>query len=261
MASDEPYTVSGPNTPQTPQPANEWTPRPNDLAVTVPPVGEESEAVVTSTTRPTNRSGRAIREIVETLLLAAVIFVGVRLVVLNFRVDGHSMDPNLDNQEMLLVNRNAYVHFDLNNLRNLLPGKDHEGQDIVYPFAPPERGDIIVFNPPVPEADKPYIKRVIGLPGDHVTFQKGEVFVNGQQLDEPYIKEGITNCRREEYCDVTVPAGDIFALGDNRQNSSDSRVFGPVKVDAIIGKAWFAYWPMDDVGLVTHFDYPNTPER
>ena len=96
-----------------------------------------------------NQAGRAVREVVETLLLAALIFFLVRLVVLNFRVDGESMLPNLDDGQMLLVNRNANQYYDI-------------GGNQYYPFDPPERGDVIVFDPPT-GSDKPYIKRIVGL--------------------------------------------------------------------------------------------------
>lgn len=208
--------------------------------------------------KPAATAGRAVREIVETLLLAALIFFAVRLVVLNFKVDGQSMFPNLHNEEMLLVNRNAYRSLDLGWLWSVLPGEDDPAQAAFYPFSPPERGDIIVFDPPT-KSNKPYIKRIIGLPGEQVTFGDGYVFVNGQQLDEPYIEEE-TTCGRNEYCDVIVPEGQVFVLGDNRTNSSDSRVFGPVPVENVIGKAWFAYWPPSDAGLVPHHDYPGIPE-
>jgi signal peptidase I len=188
---------------------------------------------------------RAVREIVETLLLAALIFFLVRLVVLNFKVDGQSMTPNLDNEQMLLVNRNAYQSV------------DWQGTEF-YPFDPPERGDIIVFNPPT-ESEKPYIKRIIGLPGDEVTFGNGQVFVNGHRLEEDYIEDR-TTCRRNEFCDVVVPEGTIFVLGDHRTNSSDSRVFGPVPIENVIGKAWLSYWPANDIGFVPHEEYPDIPE-
>jgi signal peptidase I len=201
----------------------------------------------------------AVREIVETLLLAFLIFVAVRAVVLNFRVDGTSMIPNLHNKEMLLVNRNVYFHFDLNAALDKVPGIDREGQRIVYPFHPPQRGDIIVFDPPT-VSDKPYIKRVIGLPGETVTFDGGNVYINGEKLDEPYISSGITDCTGQ-YCSVTVPEGHIFVLGDNRRNSSDSRIFGPVPVNSIIGKALITYWPLSEFGLVPHYDYPDTVDQ
>lgn len=204
-------------------------------------------------------SKRAVREIVETILLALVIFVAVRALVLNFKVDGKSMMPNLINHEMLLVNRNVYFHFDLNDVRNMLPGKDTAAEDIVFPFHPPDRGDIIVFNPPLAvPSDKPYIKRVIGLPGDTVAIRDGSVFVNDVQLQEPYIAAGITECGAPRECGpLTVPEGDIFVLGDNRGDSSDSRVFGPVPIDNVIGKAWITYWPLDEFDLVPHYDYPE----
>ncbi len=221
-------------------------------------VGHEIEPVQAE--RRGGAGARAVREILETLLLAVVIFVGVRLVVLNFRVDGLSMYPNLEDREMLLVNRNVYFHFDVNDILNLLPGEDRDGERIVYPFHPPERGDIVVFNPPV-RSNKPYIKRVIGLPGETVSVQDGSVYIDGQRLSEPYIAGAVTSCGAERQCDpVTVPEGEVFVLGDNRANSSDSRSFGPVDVDRIIGKAWLSYWPMDEIGLVPHQDYPDFAE-
>jgi signal peptidase I len=201
---------------------------------------EPLPAVSTQPPQARNQAGRAVREIIETLLLAALIFFLVRLVVLNFRVDGGSMLPNLDNEEMLLVNRNAYQHVDLNGSR-------------YYPFDPPARGDVIVFDPPT-NSDKPYIKRIIGLPGDEITFGDGHVFINGQPLEEDYITER-TRCGRSDTCDVVVPPDTVYVLGDNRGNSQDSRVFGTVPVGNIIGKAWLSYWPPDDFGFVPHENY------
>jgi signal peptidase I len=186
------------------------------------------------------QAGRAVREIVETLLLAALIFFLVRLVVLNFRVDGESMLPNLDDGQMLLVNRNAYEFIEING-------------DRFYPFDPPERGDVVVFNPPT-NSDKPYIKRIIGLPGEEVTFADGRVYVNGELLDEDYIDDR-TRCGPRDQCDVIVPEDSVFVLGDHRSNSSDSRVFGPVPVENVVGKAWLSYWPANDIGFVPHESY------
>ena len=186
-----------------------------------------------------NQATRAVREIVETLLLAALIFLLVRLVVLNFRVDGESMLPNLDNGQMLLVNRNAYQHVDV-------------GGNRYFPFDPPERGDVVVFDPPT-NSDKPYIKRIIGLPGEEITFGQGQVFVDGVPLPEDYIQDR-TRCNREDRCDVVVPEDHVFVLGDHRSNSSDSRVFGVVPIENIVGKAWVSYWPPNDFGFVPHED-------
>jgi len=220
------------------------------------------EVEATPTAKPTagKSAAHAVREIVETLLLALIIFVAVRALVLNFRVDGNSMVPNLHNQEMLLVNRNVYFHFDMNKWLNYLPGEDRQGQHIVYLFHPPQRGDIIVFNPPV-ASEKPYIKRIIAVAGDTVEIkQDGYVYVNDTRLDEPYIQGPITDCNVQKCEKVTVPEGKIYVLGDNRRNSSDSRIFGFVDIDDIIGKAWLTYWPIDDFGLVPHYDYPDIPE-
>jgi signal peptidase I len=212
------------------------------------------EPTVASTSQKSN--SRFVREVVETLLLAAVIFFGVRLVVLNFQVDGQSMVPNLDDGEMLLVNRNVYMHFDVNKYIDVLPFVDHEGENIVYPFHPPERGDIIVFNPPN-GSTKPYIKRVIGLGGETVSFKDGAVYVDGTKVEESYLDGAEFGCNRNPCKDVVIPEGSVYVMGDNRDNSTDSRSFGPVSVDSIIGKAWLTYWPFDDFGLVPHEDYPG----
>lgn len=221
----------------------------------------EAEQRAAAKPRSGKSATRAVREIVETLLLALVIFVAVRALVLNFRVDGNSMLPNLHNQEMLLVNRNAYFHFDLNKWLNYLPWEDRKGQDIIFLFHPPQRGDIIVFNPPV-ASEKPYIKRVIAVAGDTVEIKPGGyVYVNGTRLEEPYIQGGITECNVRKCEPVTVPAGKVYVLGDNRRNSSDSRIFGVVDINDIIGKAWLTYWPLSDFGLVPHYTYPNIPNH
>jgi signal peptidase I len=196
-----------------------------------------------------------IREIVETIILAAVIFVLVRAVVLNYRVDGHSMDPTLANNELLFVNRNAYIEFNPFFFVNWIPGVD-VGSD-VKPFGDPERGDIVVLTPPVD--DKPYIKRVIGIAGDHIEIHDNGVYVNGARLDEDYVGGDDTFCGTNGGAcrSYDVPEGFVYVLGDNRENSSDSRVFGLVSIGAITGKAWFTYWPVDYFGPVGHEDYPE----
>ena len=137
-----------------------------------------------------------MREVVETLLLAALIFFLVRLVVLNFRVDGDSMLPNLDERA------NASRQLATPTSMSIVNGNRY------YPFDPPERGDVIVFDPPT-NSDKPYIKRIIGLPGEEVTFGDGHVFINGQVLDEDYIEDrtrcgarisAMSSCRMARVC-------------------------------------------------------------
>ncbi len=221
-------------------------------------VDDEAEPEV----RTEQRQGSLVREVIETLLLALIIFVAVRAVVLNFRVDGLSMTPSLQNNEMLLVNRNSYFSFDTWAVVDWLPFVGHDEKNEVHPFGEPERGDIVVFDAPVEGADKPYIKRIIGLPGETVEVHDNHVYIDGQQLDEPYLKGALTWCRSEgDPCPaVTVPDGKIFVMGDNRDNSQDSRYFGPVAIDAVIGKAWVTYWPTDVIGVVPHYDYPEISE-
>ncbi|HVL22457.1 MAG TPA: signal peptidase I [Thermomicrobiales bacterium] len=205
-----------------------------------------------------------LREVIETILLAVIIFVAVRAVVLNFKVDGLSMTPSFADGEMLLVNRNAYAHFDTWALVDWLPFVDHDEQNVVYPFDPPERGDVIVFTPPAPGEDKPYIKRIIGLPGDTVEIRDEGVYINGERLNEPYLEGNPTRCQTgvTQYCGpLTVPDGQLFVLGDNRNNSEDSRYFGTVPQGNVIGKAWITYWPSDMIGVVPHYDYPEVPDR
>ena len=181
---------------------------------------------------------RAVREIVETLLLAALIFFLVRLVVLNFRVDGQSMTPNLDDGQMLLVNRNAYQFV------------DWQGNKF-YPFDPPERGDIVVFNPPT-ESDKPYIKRIIGLPGDTIEVVGDTILINGEELPQPFVHN--LNPEGTYFGPVIVPENSLFVMGDNRPRSSDSRAIGAIDEDLVVGKAWLRVWPLSEFGLVEHFE-------
>jgi signal peptidase I len=207
------------------------------------------------TTKKSSTVARGVAELTRTILLAAIVFVGARTVVLPYEVDGASMKPNLHDQERVLVNRTVYFHFDLNRLVNWIPGVDREGQNEIFPFHPPERGDVVVLNPPL-ASSQPYIKRIIGLPGESIEFRAGYVYVNGKRLDEPYIDGAITRCNGSSYCSIDkIPDGYVYVLGDNRDNSSDSRSFGLVKIEDIVGKAWFTNWPLTDVGLVPHYDY------
>ncbi|MGI8485066.1 MAG: signal peptidase I [Thermomicrobiales bacterium] len=212
------------------------------------------EHVLTGEIRPRRRS--LFREIMELLLIVLIVFGGTRLFLLPYQVDGASMTPYLANGEHLFVNRTAYTHIDLNDIINVLPGEDRQGTNEFYPFSQPQRGDVIVLTPPVASKD-PYVKRVIGLPGETVTFYDGLVFINGEALTESYIKGAITTCRHGQWCAVAVPMDSVYVLGDNRTNSSDSRVFGPVHESSIIGKAIFSNWPLNKLGPIEHPDYGN----
>ena len=164
-----------------------------------------------------------VREIIETLLLTFFIFWIVNGLVGRYRIDGNSMNPTLLNGEYLIISNFAYQLDD------------------------PERGDIIVFRHPTSELN--LIKRVIGLPGDTVTIQNGVVSVNGVALDEPYIQAAPTYSSS-----WVVPDGQYFVLGDNRNNSSDSHLWGPLSEDKIIGKALVSYWPPRYWSLVPRYD-------
>lgn len=117
---------------------------------------------------------------------------------------------------------------------------------MVYKYSDPDHGDVVVFHYPR-DPDQEYIKRIIGLPGDTITISNGNVFLNGEQLEEPYIAAS-TRANGE----WQVPGGHLFVLGDNRNNSQDSRNFGFVSMDNMIGKAIFIYWPPSDWSIITN---------
>ena len=187
------------------------------------------------------------RELVETLILALAIFIAVRSVVQNFRVEGLSMDPTYATGQYVLVNKALYTRVNLKALGRVVPFID--SQDTAHHvFRGPKRGEVIVFHPPLPGSyDRDFIKRVIGLPGDHVQVKDGRVIVNGQELREPYLRSTQTFCGGN-WCDVQLGADEYFVMGDNRPNSSDSRLWGPVRGKNIIGKTWLIYLPIDHFG-------------
>ncbi|MBC7813235.1 MAG: signal peptidase I [Burkholderiales bacterium] len=172
-----------------------------------------------------------MREIIDTLVLIAAIYSLVNLASARFIVQGPSMQPNFHTGEFLIVSRLNYL------------------------LDQPQRGDIVVFHyPGNPEED--YIKRVIGLPGDTVEIRDTLVYVNDVQLDEPYINEPCEpgRCRDDVW---TLGPDEYFVMGDNRNHSSDSRAFGTVNRQFIVGEALVRYWPPSEWGLVTHIAYPD----
>ncbi len=170
---------------------------------------------------------RFIKEVLETLVLAIVLFVGVNAVVARIRVDGESMEPTFVSGEYVMVNR------------------------LSYRLGAPQRGDVIVFHFPGNPQEE-YIKRVIGLPGDDVLVRNGQVYINGQPLDESYI-----HVKMDYTGTWHVPEGQLFVLGDNRNNSSDSHDWGTVPMSYVVGKAILVYWPPSDWGLVEHVALAN----
>jgi signal peptidase I len=175
-------------------------------------------------------------ELLQTLLLVAVLFLGMRAIVQNFRVEGPSMQPTLSTGEFLWVNKAAYVELN--------------GQ---FVLGGPQRGDIAVVRPPNEDVD--LIKRVIGLPGDRVLIKNGEVFINGQPLDEPYIRFPAGYSYPIDGQPLTVPAGQYFVLGDNRSNSRDSHLGWFVPAENMIGRAWLTYWPPASWGVMPSVAY------
>jgi len=209
-------------------------------------------AGVVTIPHPARRWTVTVRELAETLLLALLIFLSVRASFQNFRVEGASMQPSLENGEYLIVNKLSYATLDL-SIFNFLPFFDAGDNPVRHLWGEPSRGDVIVFRAPT-NPDRDFIKRIIGLPGDTIEINgQGQVILNGAILDEPYIA-GTTNCNAQ--CEkITIPeAGSpqsrarcgsdacYFVMGDNRQNSSDSRQGWLVPEENIIGKAVVTYW-------------------
>lgn len=171
------------------------------------------------------RPSRVVREVVETVLLALMIFLGIRVFVLQFKIEGTSMSPTLADGEYILVNRLAYRL-----------------------FSEPRRGDIIVFESWTPGKD--YIKRVIGLPGQRIEVRDMQVYIDGERIDEAYLPPTTTTGASS----VVLGPDEYFVMGDNRDNSQDSRALGALDANKIIGKAWLIYWPPRAMGTVPDAD-------
>lgn len=192
---------------------------------------------------------QVLRELVETVVLTLVIFLLIRNVVQNFRVEGSSMEPNLHDRQFLIVNRFAYCpgfHLDIGFL-------DIHWQKM-WCIWEPQRGDVIVFH--APDQPKDYIKRVIGLPGETIEMQQGQVLITGQPLEEPY--ETRRNTRNAPA--LTLGPDEIYVMGDNRPNSNDSRAWGSLSMDEVVGKAVLSYWPPQHWAIVSHYTFPDSSE-
>lgn len=173
---------------------------------------------------PKKSSSHVTREIIETIALTVFIFIVIHFTVQNYLVDGISMQPGLKNGEYVLVNKVAYV------------------------FHAPERGDVIVFEWPV-DTTKNLIKRVIGLPGDKIVITGSTVTVDGVTLNEPYISSPQNFSGKV----INVPANDYFVMGDNRPDSDDSRDWGFLPRNYIIGKAVMVYWPISNWQIINTY--------
>jgi signal peptidase I len=180
---------------------------------------EEPEIKAPETPKKTTYSiGRFFLELLETVVLAVILYFGIDAIIARVRVENISMKPTLVPGEFLMVNK------------------------LAYKIGKPKYGDIVVFHY---DPTEDFIKRIIGLPGDTVEVKNGVVYVNQQAFTEPYIAE------TPNYTGTwIVPAESLFVLGDNRNNSSDSHVWGFVSMKEVIGKAIVIYWPLKDARLI-----------
>jgi signal peptidase I len=174
-----------------------------------------------------------VRGLVETLVITVVLFFGIQTFVAQpFQVQMHSMEQTFLQGDYVLVDRLSHL------------------------WSPYARGQVIVFNPPGTATTRkdPFIKRVIGVAGDTVDVRDGHVFVNGVALDEPYLYRddagtaGPTEASGASHW--VVPDGDLLVMGDHRQVSSDSRVFGPIPIASVIGRGFVRYWPLPSFGII-----------
>jgi len=169
-----------------------------------------------------------LQDALETVLLAVILFLVINTLTGRYQVHGLSMEPSLHDGQYLIASKVAFwLH-------------------------PPQRGDVVVLEPPTGQSEVPYIKRLIGLPGDVVEVREQRVWVNGIALNEPYISappayEGNWVVGEDQY----------LVLGDNRNNSSDSHAWGLLARDRILGKAIFSYWPPESWGPIPHYSFPE----
>lgn len=185
-------------------------------------INQETQVEETKPVEEATNWKRFLLDVVETIVLAVVLFVGINAVSARVRVDGQSMRPTLEDGEFLLVNKMEYFFGDV------------------------QRGDIVVFHFPL-NPDEELIKRVIGLPGDSVKVENSQVSVNGQQLVESYIAD-IPRYSGE----WQVAEGHLFVLGDNRNNSNDSKDWGLLPIENVVGKAVLIYWPPPMWNMLEH---------
>ncbi len=173
-------------------------------------------------------------DFLQSIVVVAAMMVMIYLFVMSPQeINGASMEPNFHNGEYILTNK------------------------ILYKFADPKRGEVIIFKSPA-NKEIDYIKRIIGIPGDRVRLSANVFYVNDRAILEPYIPEGtpiFPGSFMTEDTEIIVPEDKFFVIGDNRPHSADSREFGPIPFEDIIGKAFFRYFPFDKSGLVYHADY------
>ena len=186
-----------------------------------------------------------IREFIEAIVLALVVFVVIQTSVQNFKVEGSSMHPTLQGGQYLLVNKLVYLKIDQERFSRIIPFWTVDNAANRFAVHPPERQEVIVFHFPR-DTSRDFVKRVIGTPGDTVEIQKGRVIVNGLALVETYI----TVRDNSSIAPVSLGEKEYFVLGDNRRGSNDSRNWGTVPEENILGKVWIIYWPLSNWTLL-----------
>ena len=180
-----------------------------------------------------------LRELFQTAILSLALFLALHTTVQPFRVEGASMQPTLDEGEYIIVNKLYYLRLEPHKIANLIPFVSVESDDPAYPFNVPGAGDVVIFKFPKDES-REFVKRIVGEPGDVVEIKRGEVYVDGAP-----IQDDLARLDRRTMAAMTVPPDHYFVLGDNRGNSNDSRDWGPVPAENIVGKAWVGFWPLD----------------
>jgi signal peptidase I len=190
-----------------------------------------------------SRLGGELFEWIKALAIAGLLVFVIRwFLVSPFIVDGDSMRPNFHDRERIIVNK------------------------ILYDIREPHRGEVIVFH--VPEEGRDFIKRVVGVPGDTVKVEDDKVYINGQQIEENYLKEAyakahaagelynrqddLSDFPNDRFTNGKVPEGSLFVMGDNRSNSEDSRMIGYIPMDRVVGRADLVFWPLNAFHFIGH---------
>jgi len=178
-----------------------------------------------------------IREIIETTILAGLVFVCLQLTVQNYQVEGSSMVPTLDAGDCLVTNKLVYTHINPASFPNWGKDQSYSQGKAIFPFHSPKHGEIVVFEYPN-DRRRHFVKRVIAVPGDEVKIERGQVYVDQVPIVEEYLDSSISS---SDYKPRTLKADEYFVLGDNRRSSNDSRAWGTINSKHIIGKYWFRY--------------------
>ena len=189
------------------------------------------------------------RESLEAGIVFLVVFIALQVSIQNVRIDGKSMWPTLANEQHILVSKLPYYRVNLGALNTLWPfGRASEDDIALFESSPPRYGDIIAFYYPS-DTSREFLKRVIGVPGDIIEMKEGQVVRNGEPLYELYIVNNV----KHSIGPVKVPEGSYYVLGDNRKVSNDSRHWGFVSEQHIIGRAWLSYWPSEKLAFIHSF--------